>query len=183
MLTKLQLNADHYGGFTQEELDQLVADGLFDEMKKTNITTEMGKNEEGKYEALYSYGGRSFSIFDADTMELVYDSGSDFEKITAEAMPEYFNTNNDEIAYDKRSSAKGPEPETVVTGVIDNVTYAFIALERFSGIMVYDLSNPEKPNFITMVSSRDYTRMSKGMYHQKDYNLSRQKPAQQAIHC
>ena len=119
---QIQLNADHYEGYTQEELDQLVKDGLFDEMKKTNITTEMGKNEEGKFEALYSYGGRSFSIFDADTMELVYDSGSEFERITAEALPEYFNTTNDEIAYDKRSSAKGPEPETVVTGVIDDVT-------------------------------------------------------------
>ena len=46
--------------------------------------------------------------------------------------------------------AKGPEPETVVTGVIDDVNYAFIALERISGIMVYDLSNPEKPEFVTL---------------------------------
>ena len=71
-------------------------------------------------------------------------------------MPEFFNTDNAEIAYDKRSSAKGPEPETVVTGVINNVTYAFIALERVSGIMVYDLTNPKKPEFTTLISSRDY---------------------------
>ena len=80
-----------------------------------------------KYEALYSYGGRSFSIFDAETMELVYDSGSEFEKITAEAFPEYFNSSNDEISYDKRSSSKGPEPETAVTGVIDDVTFLYCA--------------------------------------------------------
>ena len=53
---------------------------------------------------------------------------------------------NDEISYDKRSSSKGPEPETAVTGEIDGVNYAFIALERTSGIMVYDLTNPKSPN-------------------------------------
>ena len=108
------------------------------------------------------YGGRSFSIFDADTMELVFDSGSEFEKITAEALPEYFNTTNDKISFDKRSSSKGPEPETAVIGEIDGVNYAFIALERMSGVMVYDLSNPESPEFVTFISSRDFSEDVKG---------------------
>ncbi|HIW34352.1 MAG TPA: choice-of-anchor I family protein, partial [Candidatus Paenibacillus intestinavium] len=158
---KIQLNAHNYAGYTQKELDQLVADGLLDDMKKTKITLENGL-VDGKYEALYSYGGRSFSIFDADTMKLVYDSGSEFERITAEALPTYFNTSNDEISYDKRSGAKGPEPETVVTGVINDVTYAFVALERISGIMVYDLTNPASPEFTTLISSRDYGEDVKG---------------------
>ena len=122
IVDKIKLNADHYKGFTQDELDKLVADGLFDEMKKTKITLEQGVAADGSYEALYSYGARSFSIFDAETMKLVFDSGSEFEKITAEALPEFFNTDNEEIAYDKRSSAKGPEPETVVSGEIDGYT-------------------------------------------------------------
>lgn len=159
---QIQLKAENYKGYTQKELDQLVADGLLDELEKTNITLENGKNAEGKYEALYSYGGRSFSIFDGDTMELVFDSGSEFEKITADALPDYFNTSNDEISYDKRSSSKGPEPETVVTGEIEGVNYAFIALERTSGIMVYDLTNPESPEFVTLISSRDFSEDVKG---------------------
>ncbi|NEU31733.1 hypothetical protein GN156_13260 [bacterium LRH843] len=162
IVDKIKLNADHYKGFTQEELDQKIADGLFDEMKKTKITLEQGLAADGSYEALYSYGGRSFSIFDAETMELVYDSGSEFEKITSEALPEFFNTDNEEMAYDKRSSAKGPEPETVVSGEIDGKTYAFIALERMSGIMVYDLENPSKPEFVTFITSRDYSEDIKG---------------------
>ena len=159
---QIQLKAENYKGYTQQELDQLVADGLLDELEKTNITLEHGKNADGKYEALYSYGGRSFSIFDGDTMELVFDSGSEFEKITADALPEYFNTSNDEISYDKRSSSKGPEPETVVTGEIEGVNYAFIALERTSGIMVYNLTNPENPEFVTLISSRDFSEDVKG---------------------
>ena len=162
IVDKIKLNADHYKGFTQDELDKLVADGLFDEMKKTKITLEQGVAADGSYEALYSYGARSFSIFDAETMELVFDSGSEFEKITAEALPEFFNTDNEEIAYDKRSSAKGPEPETVVSGEIDGKNYAFVALERVSGIMVYDLTNPLKPEFVTFMTSRDYSEDIKG---------------------
>lgn len=157
IVDKIELKAEHYGGYTQEELDQLVAEGLLSDMKKTKITLENGERN-GKYEALYSYGGRSFSIFDADTMELVYDSGSDFERIIAEAKPNYFNTDNKDISYDKRSSAKGPEPETAVIGTIDGKQYAFIALERFSGVMVYDVSNPKKPVFTTLISSRDFSQ-------------------------
>ncbi|MFC4025010.1 choice-of-anchor I family protein [Oceanobacillus longus] len=159
---QIQLNADYYEGYTQEELDQAVEDGLLDELGKTNITLESGKNEEGIYESLHTYGARSFSIFDAETMELIYDSGSEFERITAEALPEHFNTNNDELKYDGRSDAKGPEPETIVSGEIDGTTYAFIALERFSGIMMYDLSNPLQPEFTKLISSRDFSEDVKG---------------------
>ncbi|MFJ7825426.1 choice-of-anchor I family protein [Psychrobacillus sp. NPDC096623] len=159
---KIKLKADNYKGYTQAELDKLVAGGLFKDIKKTKITLEHGLAEDGNYEALYTYGGRSFSIFDAATMELVYDSGSEFEEITANAKPEFFNTDNEEIVYDKRSSAKGPEPETAVSGQINGTNYAFIALERFSGIMVYDLSNPLSPKFVTLISSRDFTADIKG---------------------
>lgn len=162
IIDKIDLKGEHYAGFTQEQLDQMVEDGLLEDMEKVKLTTEQGVNEDGTYEALYSYGGRSFSIFDAETMDLVFDSGSEFEEITAEALPEYFNTDNDEIAYDKRSNAKGPEPETVVTGEVNGTQYAFIALERISGIMVYDLSNPLKPEFVTFITSRDFSEDIKG---------------------
>lgn len=153
---KIHLNADHYAGYTQEELDEAVDNGLLEKLADTNITLENGQNEDGVYESLHTYGARSFTIFDAETMELVFDSGSDFERIIADAMPDHFNTNNDELKFDGRSDAKGPEPETVVYGKVDETPYAFIALERFSGIMVYDLSNPMNPEFVSLISSRDF---------------------------
>lgn len=159
---RIRLNADHYKGFNQKQLDRLTDKGLLDELADTKITLENGLSGDGEYEALYTYGGRSFSIFDAKTMELVYDSGNEFEKITSKALPEFFNTTNDEIAYDDRSSSKGPEPETVVTGDIYGTTYAFIVLERTSGIMVYDLSRPAKPKFVTFITSRDFSEDVKG---------------------
>ncbi|MBE1555596.1 choice-of-anchor I family protein [Sporosarcina limicola] len=153
---EIKLNADHYQGYTQDELDKLVEEGLLDELADTTITKENGK-VDGKYESLYTYGGRSFSIFNADTMELVYDSGSEFERVIAEALPKYFNTTHDEISYDKRSASKGPEPETVVHGMIADKRYAFIALERLSGIMVYDITVPQEAKFVTLISSRDFS--------------------------
>ncbi|MFJ5768999.1 choice-of-anchor I family protein [Psychrobacillus sp. NPDC093180] len=155
----IKLDATKYQGYTQEELDKFDLSKL-DGYK---VTTENGINAEAtSYEAIYGYGGRSFSIFDAESLEQVYDSGSEFERIIAEKTPKYFNTNSDEIKVDNRSDDKGPEPETAVVGEIDGTTYGFIALERYSGIMVYDLTDVKAPKFVTLISSRDFSEDAAG---------------------
>lgn len=151
-----ELNADLYVGINQKRLAKLTANGLFEENQLGRLTTSIShpKNEEGKYEAIYGFGGRSFSVWHADSMELAYDSGDDFEQIIKKTDPEYFNTTNDEDKADNRSDDKGPEPESVITGNVQGKDYAFIGLERQGGIMVYDLSKPAKPKFSTYFSSR-----------------------------
>lgn len=109
------------------------------------------------YEALYSYGARSFSIWNGSTGELVFDSGSDFETITAQRLGEDFNASNDENGGDNRSDDKGPEPEAVEIARIDGRTYAFIGLERVGGIMVYNISNPERAEFVQYLNTRDFS--------------------------
>jgi hypothetical protein len=110
------------------------------------------------YEELITYGARSFSIFDTSTRSMVYDSGSDFEIITANRLGENgFNNDNDENDPDSRSDAKGPEPEALALGVIEGHTYAFVGLERVGGIMVYDISNPESPEFVQYINTRDFS--------------------------
>ena len=109
------------------------------------------------YEALYAFGARSFSIFNAESQALVFDSGNDFERITAERNPAGFNASNDENDGDARSDDKGPEPEGVELAVIDGRTYAFINLERVGGVMVYDITEPERAEFVQYVSDRDFT--------------------------
>ena len=105
----------------------------------------------------YLFGGRSFSIYNAETMEQVYDSGSDFEAITAKVLPEYFNCSNDDKSFDDRSGKKGPEAESVVTGEINGKTYAFIGLERIGGIMIYDITDPAESKFVNYINSRDFS--------------------------
>nr|WP_078394447.1 LysM peptidoglycan-binding domain-containing protein [Shouchella patagoniensis] len=155
----MAFNADLFAGFSQKELDQLVADDLFADEKlgRLNVTTSAPTNEDGQYEALYSFGGRSFSIFDADTMELVFDSGDDFEQKLAEINPDFFNTNHEEDAFDDRSDNKGPEPETVELAEIDGKTFAFIALERDGGLFVYDITDPATATYETYFSTRDFS--------------------------
>jgi hypothetical protein len=113
-------------------------------------------DSEGCPTKLFSFGGRSFSIFDARSGELVFDSGSDFERITAERYPKHFNASNDSTTFDKRSRSKGPEPEGMAIGRIDNRTYAFIGLERIGGIMIYEISDPRKPRFVSYHNNRNF---------------------------
>jgi DNA-binding beta-propeller fold protein YncE len=109
------------------------------------------------YTQLYGYGSRSFSIWNGDTGVQVFDSGSDFERITSMRLGEEgFNASNDENKTDARSDDKGPEPEALTVGQIEGRTYAFIGLERAGGIMVYDITTPQKSQFVQYLTSRNF---------------------------
>jgi hypothetical protein len=94
---------------------------------------------------LFAFGGRSFSIFDGVTGQLVYDSGDRLDRIV----------NNLGLYDDGRSDDKSIEPEAVVTATLGGRTFAFIALERPTEavIPVFDVSNPEKPKLETVFQS------------------------------
>lgn len=127
---------------------------------RLNITTSMGDSDgDGKYEKLFAYGGRSFSIFKPAPkgMELVFDSGDMLEQITAAVLPYDFNSNNTENdSFDSRSDDKGPEPEGLTLGRIGDRTYLFLGLERVGGIMVFDITNPGSPDFVQYINNRDF---------------------------
>ena len=126
-------------------------------MERLTVTTTLGDTDgDGEFEELYAFGGRSFSIFDT-AGNLVFDSGSDFERITAEQLPDFFNSDNDENTFDTRSDSKGPEPEGVVLGEVNGRNYAFIGLERVGGVMVYDINEPTKSEFVQYINTRDFS--------------------------
>ena len=125
------------------------------------MVTEGDANGDGKHEAIYSMGARSFSIFEADTGTLVFDSGDDFERITAGALGTAgFNATNDENGFDDRSDDKGPEPEALAIGEVNGQTYAFIGLERTGGIMVYNITNPHNVSFEHYTFNRDHGHLA-----------------------
>jgi hypothetical protein len=109
------------------------------------------------YENLYSFGSRSFTIWDTDTGRAVFDSGSDMERITAQQLGGSFNASNDSNDGDDRSDDKGPEPEAVEIATINDNTFAFIALERVGGVMVYNITNPQNAQFVQYINPRDFT--------------------------
>ncbi len=143
-----------YDGLTVEQLE---AD---ENLGRLNITSANGYDEDGEcIEQVYAYGTRSFSIYTPEG-ELVYDSGSDFEDVTAELLGvDGYNANNDESgedAFDSRSDDKGPEPEGVAVGRAYGNTYAFIGLERVGGVMTYRVTDPTDPKFVSYTTGRDF---------------------------
>jgi hypothetical protein len=115
--------------------------------------TRTGKNNSGQCNELVAFGSRSFSIWDADA-KLVFDSGDQLEQITKDLSNVAFNASNDNNTVDDRSPAKGPEPEAVVVGKFGSKHYAFIGLERVGGVVVYDVTNPQRPIFETYLNTR-----------------------------
>ena len=106
------------------------------------------------FEEIAALGARSFSIFNADTKQIVYDSGDRFERYIAANHPLIFNADNESNTVKSRSRAKGPEPEGVALGNINGQTYAFITLERTGGVMVYNITDPNNPAFTDYKHSR-----------------------------
>ena len=82
----------------------------------------------------YHGGSRGWTIFDKSG-RVVYESNTSFEQeiIKIGHYP------------DKRSDAKGVEPESVTTGVFNNTPFVFIGAERASVVGVYDVSNIKQP--------------------------------------
>lgn len=124
---------------------------------RLTVTNASGDTDnDGDFDEIHVFGTRSFSIWNTTTGQLVYDSGDDFEKITAND-PTYgalFNVSNDNNNLKNRSDNKGPEPEGITVGEINGSTYAFITLERIGGLMTYDISNPLAPTFVSYKNNR-----------------------------
>lgn len=168
LLTANEGDARDYDGFSEEvrvrdltldptaypDAAALQADDVLGRLRTTD---QLGDTDgDGDFDQIYSYGGRSFSVF-ANDGTLIWDSGSEFERILADRIPDNFNSNNDENgSFDSRSDDKGPEPEAIAIGQLGERTYAFIGLERVGGIMVYDITDPTTPFFITYYNNRNF---------------------------
>lgn len=143
-----------YAGLSAEQLEALQSD---EQLGRLNMTTAFGLNEkQGCYDDLYNFGGRSFSIYTTDGTR-VFDSGADFEEITARILPEYFNSNHTETSLDARSDDKGPEPEGITVGTLNGRTYAFVGFERLGGVMVYDITDPKHAKYQAYINNRDFS--------------------------
>lgn len=139
--------------------DSALAGSLGDaDLGRLNVTIENGFDETaGCYNELYAFGGRAFSIW-TTAGDLVWDSGSSFEEVTAAAAPEFFNSNHSESNLEGRSDDKGPEPESVTIGELSGRTYAFVGFERVGGVAVYDITSASAPSFVTYINNRDFSQ-------------------------
>lgn len=151
-----------FPGATGDSTDRLLRDSNLGRLRITLAPNgnDNGKNAKGQCNKLMAFGTRSFSIWRANDLNRVYDSGEDFERITAERAAATgatfkFNSSHDNDTMDGRSPTKGPEPEGLALGRIGNQTFAFVGLERVGGVMVYDITDPVSPRFVTYLNPRN----------------------------
>jgi hypothetical protein len=162
-----------YATFNEEaRVSSLVLDSVrFPDRARLQSDTVLGRlnvsrargdvDGDGDFDALYSFGGRSISIWEGSGA-IVWDSGDDIEQITSRLLPNFFNVSRDNVTRKNRSDDKGPEPEGVVVGRVGDSTYIFAGLERTSGVMVYNATNPVSPRFSQFITTRDYSRAIAG---------------------
>lgn len=145
-----------HGNLLSESMPYELVEALYDPTKLGRLRVSLvdGREKKLKYKKLYAYGGRSFTIWSTDGIQLIYDSGCDIERRHAEQMPLLFNSHVENANHlpiedaDYRSDDHGPEVEIVETGVIDGVTYIFVGNQRVSTLIIYSLSSSKiKPVF------------------------------------
>jgi hypothetical protein len=113
---------------------------------RLNITTTLGDTDgDGDFDALYSLGARSFSVWDANTGTQVFDSKNELDKKAADLT----------IYDDGRSDDKGVEPESITIGRVGNKTIAIVGMERSDSFAIYDITIPTAPVFIKMYKTGD----------------------------
>jgi len=123
----------------------------------------------------YLFGGRTFTIYEAgeNGVTEIFTSGDDFEALTAQYLPDYYNCSNDNAVVDDRSGKKGPEAESVTVGTVDGRTYAFVALERTGGVMVYDVTEPASAQYVNYINTRDFASVVEGSEEYEDGELDK----------
>ena len=123
----------------------------------------------------YLYGGRTMTIFRVDDngLEEVFTTADDTERITYSYLPEYYNASNDNAVLDDRSGKKGPEAEAVTVGEVNGRIYAFLALERTGGIIIYDVTDPENSKYVNYINTRDFTSIVSGSEIYEDGELDK----------
>jgi DNA-binding beta-propeller fold protein YncE len=114
------------------------------QLGRLNVTRTLGDVDgDGDYDEIYAQGARSFSIWNGNTGELLFDSKNDLDQ-RAKAAGKYV---------DSRSDDKSIEPEGIVIGRVGNKNLLFVGLERSDAVAVYNVTDVEAPVFLQWLNA------------------------------
>lgn len=157
LFTANEGDAREYTGFSEiKRVNQVVLDPVaFPNaaalradavLGRLNMTTTLGdKDKDGDFDEIYSLGSRSFSVWDASTGSLVWDSKDFLDRET-------FTLG---LYDDARSDDKGSEPEAITLGRVGAKTIAIVGMERADAMAIYDVTDPTAPVFVKMYKTGD----------------------------
>ncbi|KAK3701998.1 hypothetical protein RRG08_017888 [Elysia crispata] len=135
-----------------DDVPAILKQSIEDDAKlgRLKVSTLDGKDSEtGKYEQLFTFGGRGFSIWTVSGGPLMklFDSASQLEEFTARQCPHLFNL---DVEVDDCSNDMGSQPNTVAVGELDNQLYIFIGVKNPGLIFVYKLgTNLRNPQHVS----------------------------------
>ena len=116
---------------------------------RLEVSTADGDTDgDGDHDALYAFGGRSFSIWELGKrgeLTLAFDSGDLIERTLAAEAPDLLD--------DGRSDSKGPEPEHVTLGRIGGELHAFVGLERADSVMAFRIDGPRDVEYAGLIAA------------------------------
>ncbi len=116
------------------------------QLGRLNITKTLGDIDgDGDFDALYSLGARSFSVWNGNSGAQVFDSKNELDIKTIAAG----------VYDDGRSDDKSTEPEGITIGKIGNKKVAFVGMERADAVAVYDITDPTKPTYLQLLKCGD----------------------------
>lgn len=119
---------------------------LPENLGRLNLTTTLGDTDkDGDYDELYSFGARSFSVWNGNDGTLVFDSKNDLE--TRAKAANFYD--------DGRSDDKGVEPEGIALGEVGRKKLVFVGLERADAVAIYDVTDPSSPQFLQILACGD----------------------------
>ncbi len=118
--------------------------------------TDIEVDSDNAGEAVLQSGGRTISVFDAQTGDFIADTGSQLDEIT------FAN----KMYPDRRSNKKGAEPEMLVSFEMDGQPWAAAGLERADAIVLIALVEPEHPKVVALGKiPGDESRSPEGIAH------------------
>jgi len=159
LFTANEGDAREYAGYSEifrikskdVKLDALIFPNAVDlkkdeQLGRLNITTSLGDIDgDGDLDELYSFGARSFSVWNGNTGAQVFDSKNELDaKCVAE-----------KVYDDLRSDDKSVEPEGITIGTVGNKKIAFVGMERADAVAVYDVTIPTAPAFLQLLKCGD----------------------------
>lgn len=160
-----------WGGFSEEtRVKDVMLDGvafpdaaylqdqyLLGRLLMTTTAGDIGGDLD--FDEIYTIGTRSFSIWDATTGALVFDSGDMIEQIISNdpIFVNLFNASNTAGAAvtKNRSDDKGPEVEGITVATIDGNHFVFVSLERVGGVLILNVNDPANPEYVGYANNRD----------------------------
>lgn len=102
---------------------------------------------DGLADRIVAFGGRGVTVWEwaPGSLRMVWDSGSDIERVVAAGKSGHNNDGRRFRSDDRRSASKGPEPEGLATMVVDGRRILAVGLERPGGVVLWDATDPSAP--------------------------------------